>query len=156
LIPEFVGRFPVICTLGMLTEDELARVLTEPRSALLKQYAAIFNRSDAKFHVSEAGARAIAGEAATRGVGARGLRSILEKLLLDAAYHAPEPDVEGVILHVAEDGSPQAHLCHGKGSFKRTLTRLGEPMTVVEPAVPEEPLVHRAKPAPELPQAATV
>lgn len=87
LIPEFVGRFPVICTLGALSEEELCRVLTEPRSALLKQYAAIFAANDAKFHASDEGIRAIARKAWTKGVGARGLRSILEVLLLDAAYH---------------------------------------------------------------------
>lgn len=87
LIPEFVGRFPVICTLGMLSETELARVLTEPKSALIKQYAAIFARSGARFHASSDGVKAIAGKAFKKGVGARGLRSILENLLLDAAFH---------------------------------------------------------------------
>ena len=138
LIPEFVGRFPVICTLGALTEDELCRVLTEPRSALLKQYAAIFATNEAKFHASEAGIKAIATKAWSKGVGARGLRSILENLLLDASYHAPEPDVEGVVLHVDDAGAPQAILCHGGGSFARTLKEYGEPYTVVEPARPED------------------
>jgi ATP-dependent Clp protease ATP-binding subunit ClpX len=87
LIPEFVGRFPVICTLGALTEDELCHVLTEPKSALLKQYSAIFAASGAKFHASAAGTASIATKAWTKGVGARGLRSILEVLLLEASYH---------------------------------------------------------------------
>lgn len=159
LIPEFVGRFPVICTLGALSEEELCRVLTEPRSALLKQYAAIFAANDAKFHASDAGIRAIARKAWTKGVGARGLRSILEVLLLDAAYHAPEQDVEGVVLHVDDAGLPTAVICHGEGSFARTLLEFGEPLTVVEPAAVEDtansaPIVHEeTQPQPE---AATV
>lgn len=87
LIPEFVGRFPVICTLGALSEEELVRVLTEPRSALLKQYSAIFSSSGAQFHATTRGIQSIAREAWKKGVGARGLRSILENLLLDAAFH---------------------------------------------------------------------
>ena len=87
LIPEFVGRFPVLCALSMLTEEELTRVLMEPKNALLKQYGAIFSRSDAKFHASEMGIKAVARKAFNMGVGARGLRSLLENLLLDAAYH---------------------------------------------------------------------
>lgn len=87
LIPEFIGRFPVVCALGALTESELVRVLKEPRNALLKQYAALFHRADAKFHATESGIEAIACKARMKGVGARGLKSILEKLLLDAAYH---------------------------------------------------------------------
>lgn len=137
LIPEFVGRFPVICTLGALTEDELCHVLTEPKSALLKQYSAIFAASGAKFHASDAGIESIAKKAWSKGVGARGLRSILEVLLLEASYHAPEPEVEGVILHVDNDGAPKAILCHGDGSFEKMLNELGEPNTVVEPVSEE-------------------
>lgn len=87
LIPEFVGRFPVLCSLGMLNEDELTRVLLEPKSALIKQYSAMFSRCDAKFVATNQGVRAIATKAFRMGVGARGLRSLMENLLLDAAYH---------------------------------------------------------------------
>jgi len=87
LIPEFVGRFPVVCSLGMLNEDELTRVLLEPKSALIKQYAAMFSRCDAKFTATDQGVKAVASKAFRMGVGARGLRSLLENLLLDAAYH---------------------------------------------------------------------
>ena len=86
LIPEFVGRFPVVCTLGALTEKELSRVLTEPRSALFKQYAAMYAANDAKFHATKAGIEAIAKKAWSKGVGARGLRSILEVMLLEASF----------------------------------------------------------------------
>jgi len=87
LIPEFVGRFPVMCALGMLTEEELKRVLLEPKSALVKQFGAMFLRCNSRFHATDEGVRAVARKAYTMGVGARGLRSILENLLLDAAYH---------------------------------------------------------------------
>lgn len=87
LIPEFIGRFPVVSALGALTEGELVRVLTEPRNALLKQYAALFHRARAQFYATESGVTAIARQARMKGVGARGLKSILEKLVLDAAYH---------------------------------------------------------------------
>ncbi len=154
LIPEFVGRFPVICTLGALTEDELCHVLTEPKSALLKQYSAIFAASGAKFHASKAGIASIAQKAWTKGVGARGLRSILEVLLLEASYHAPEPDVEGVVLHIDDDGAPKAILCHGEGSFEKTLSELGEPLTVVEPA--EDGVAKQEEQMQSQPEAATV
>ena len=130
LIPEFVGRFPVLCSLGMLDEDELTRVLTEPRNALMKQYAAMFSRCDASFHATDQGVRAVAAKAYRMGVGARGLRSLLENLLLDAAFHAPEKDVEGCILHVedgGEDGGetePSVVICKGRGSFDRELSRI--------------------------------
>jgi ATP-dependent Clp protease ATP-binding subunit ClpX len=121
LIPEFVGRFPVVCALEALTEGELTAVLREPRSALLKQYAVSFERSGARFAATDAGARAVARAAAARGVGARGLRSLLEALLLDAMYRAPEPECEGVVVHADASGAPTAVLCEGPGSFERTL-----------------------------------
>lgn len=127
LIPEFVGRFPVISTLQALTEAELARVLTEPRSALTRQYAATLARNGAQLHVTAAGVVGIAAEARRRGVGARGLRSILERLLLDAMFEAADPEVEGVVLHVGPDGEPApAIVCRGPGSFEETLRSIGE------------------------------
>lgn len=87
LIPEFVGRFPVLCSLGMLNEDELTRVLLEPKSALIKQYSAMFARCDARFVATNQGVKAVANKAFRMGVGARGLRSLMENLLLDASYH---------------------------------------------------------------------
>ena len=87
LIPEFVGRFPVMCSLGMLNEEELSRVLLEPKSALIKQYKAMFARCNAKFVATDEGVKAVARKAFRMGVGARGLRSLLENLLLEASYH---------------------------------------------------------------------
>ena len=127
LIPEFVGRFPVACTLLALSEEELAHVLTEPKNALVKQYSSIFAKNTTQFKVTEAGVRAIAKLARQKGVGARGLRSILEHLLLNAMYAAPEPDVDGVILHSNPEGLPApAIVCYGNGSFSGRLAELAE------------------------------
>jgi ATP-dependent Clp protease ATP-binding subunit ClpX len=131
LIPEFVGRFPVLTTLTALTEDELSLVMTEPRNAVVKQYTQIFGTNGVQFRVTAAGIRSVAREARIRGVGARGLRSILEKLLLEAMFHAAEDDVEGVVLHCnGEDMQLTAAgiVCRGKGSFEAKLKELGEPL----------------------------
>jgi ATP-dependent Clp protease ATP-binding subunit ClpX len=87
LIPEFVGRFPVISPLTALTEEELIEVLSRPKNSLLNQYRQILAGSGARLHATEEGLRAVAREAHARGVGARGLRSIMERILLDAMYH---------------------------------------------------------------------
>ncbi|PRW60516.1 ATP-dependent Clp protease ATP-binding subunit isoform A [Chlorella sorokiniana] len=157
LIPEFVGRFPVVSTLQALSEEELAHVLCEPKNALTKQYAGIFSKNAVKFHITPAGIAAIAKEAREKNVGARGLRSILERVLLDSMYHAADPDVEAVVLHATEEGT-KAHTCRGAGSFKALLTSLGEPLPDSEaaPAAPEAEAVRQHEASPELPQAATV
>ena len=89
MIPEFVGRIPVICSVDELTEDELVRVLTEPKNALVKQYARMFSFENTKLTFTEPALRAIAEEAVKRGTGARGLRSICEQVLLDTMYDLP-------------------------------------------------------------------
>jgi ATP-dependent Clp protease ATP-binding subunit ClpX len=118
LIPEFVGRFPVISTLDALTVEELSLVLTEPKGALIKQYAQIFESSDARFEATDAGVAAVAKQARARGVGARGLRSLMETLLLEAMYEFGEEGYEGAVLHV-EGETPVVKLCRGVGSFGR-------------------------------------
>jgi hypothetical protein len=90
MIPEFVGRLPVIVSLQELTEDELVHVLTEPKNALVKQYGQLFAYSGAKFEVTPGALRAIAQRAMKRGTGTRGLRSIMEGLLTDVMYEVPE------------------------------------------------------------------
>ncbi|GBF99118.1 ATP-dependent Clp protease ATP-binding subunit [Raphidocelis subcapitata] len=90
LIPEFVGRLPIISVLEELNEDELVRVLTEPRNALCKQYSQLFRLSGARFVVTGAGVRAIARRALARGTGTRSLRSIMEQLLQGAMYEAAD------------------------------------------------------------------
>jgi ATP-dependent Clp protease ATP-binding subunit ClpX len=89
LIPEFVGRLPVMGILDELDEVALVEILTKPRNAILKQYAKLFDYEGVKVTFSDEAARAIAREALQRKVGARGLRMILEELMLDLMYHVP-------------------------------------------------------------------
>jgi ATP-dependent Clp protease ATP-binding subunit ClpX len=105
LIPEFVGRLPVVATLEELDEDALVKILTEPRNALIKQYQRLFEMEGAELEVREEALRAIARKAMERKTGARGLRTILEHVLLDTMYDIPSLDDvskvvidEGVIL----------------------------------------------------------
>jgi len=98
LIPEFVGRFPVVCAVKRLDEDQLAAVLTEPKNAIIKQYKFLFHLDDVDLVVTDDAVRQIAREAQHRGTGARALRSILEKLLMDAMFVAPDPDVSSVVV----------------------------------------------------------
>ncbi|HDM76021.1 MAG TPA: ATP-dependent Clp protease ATP-binding subunit ClpX [Deltaproteobacteria bacterium] len=89
LIPEFVGRLPVIATLGELTEDELVTILTEPKNALVKQYKKLFEMENINLRFTDGALKAIAQEAMRRKSGARGLRSILEHIMLDIMYEIP-------------------------------------------------------------------
>ncbi len=99
LIPEFVGRLPVIATLDELDEEALVRVLTEPKNALTKQYARLFELEGCELEFREDALRAIARKAMKRKTGARGLRSILESVLLDIMYELPSmEDVKKVVI----------------------------------------------------------
>ncbi len=89
LIPEFVGRLPVIATLTDLDEDALVTILTQPRNALVKQYQRLFELEDAKLTFTDDALRAIARRAIERKTGARGLRSIMEDILLDTMFELP-------------------------------------------------------------------
>jgi len=102
LIPEFVGRLPVVCSLESLTEQELVRVLTEPKNALLKQYAKLMNMDGVDLSINKDGLAAMAREAVKRGTGARGLRSIFERIMLDVMYDVPSRmDVRSVSINEA-------------------------------------------------------
>ena len=89
LIPEFVGRLPVVATLEELDEDALVSILTEPKNALTKQYAKLFEMEGAEIEFREEALRAIARKAMERKTGARGLRTIMEHVLLDTMYEIP-------------------------------------------------------------------
>jgi len=94
LIPEFVGRLPVVATLEDLDEPSLKRILTEPKNALVKQYQRLFEMEDVVLTLAEEALGAIARKAIDRKTGARGLRSIMEALLLDTMFDLPS--LEGV------------------------------------------------------------
>jgi len=96
LIPEFVGRFPLIVSTNALTPESLVDVMTKPKNSLIKQYEYLFQLNDVEFHVTEAGLTEIAKIAHARGTGARGLRAITENLLMEAFYVAPAGGVNCV------------------------------------------------------------
>ncbi|MFZ5898363.1 MAG: ATP-dependent Clp protease ATP-binding subunit ClpX [Bacillota bacterium] len=89
LIPEFVGRLPVIVTLEPLTEEDLVRILTEPRNALVKQFEKLFELDGVTLEFQDGALRAIAKEAIRRNTGARGLRAIIEEIMLNVMYDIP-------------------------------------------------------------------
>jgi ATP-dependent Clp protease ATP-binding subunit ClpX len=100
LIPEFVGRLPVIATLEDLDEEALVTILTEPKNALVKQYQRLFELEDTKLTFTDDALKAIAKRAIERKTGARGLRSIMEDILLDTMFELPGMDsVEEVVVN---------------------------------------------------------
>jgi ATP-dependent Clp protease ATP-binding subunit ClpX len=102
MIPELIGRLPVIATLNQLSEADLARILTEPRDALTRQYQVLFHLDGAKVQFTEGAIQAIARKAKARGTGARALRSIMEDLMLDIMYELPErPEGETYVIDEA-------------------------------------------------------
>ncbi|MFO0073139.1 MAG: ATP-dependent Clp protease ATP-binding subunit ClpX, partial [Gemmatimonas sp.] len=92
LIPEFIGRLPMIAVLDDLTEGALVKILVEPKNALTKQYQRLFDLEDVKITFEETALRAVAQKALKRGTGARGLRAILEEPLLDTMFELPTRD----------------------------------------------------------------
>jgi len=99
LIPEFIGRLPVVATLDALDEATLARILVEPKNALVRQYQKFFELDGIELVVQEGALRAIAQEAIRRGTGARALRAILEEVMLNVMYEAPSnPNIKRVII----------------------------------------------------------
>ena len=103
MIPEFVGRIPVVTALSELSEDDLVRILTEPKNALVKQYTKMFDFEDAQLVFEPEALRAIAHEAVEHGTGARGLRSICERVLQDVMYDLPEHEGASTVTVRASD-----------------------------------------------------
>lgn len=99
IIPEFIGRIPVIATLNMLDEDALVTILKEPKNALVKQYKKLFDIEDVELEFENDALREIAKKAIERNTGARGLRSIVENIMMDTMYEVPsEENVEKVVV----------------------------------------------------------
>ena len=93
LIPELIGRMPITCALKELTRDDLVSVLTEPKNAITKQFQASFNIDDVKLEFEKEAIEEIADEAIRQKTGARGLRTIVEKMLMDVMFKIP--DIKG-------------------------------------------------------------
>ncbi|MGQ3297985.1 ATP-dependent Clp protease ATP-binding subunit ClpX [Reyranella sp.] len=116
LIPEFVGRLPVVATLEDLDEVALIEILTRPKNALIKQYQRLFDMENVKLKFSDDALRAVAQKAILRKTGARGLRSIMETVLLDTMYDLPSLDgVEEVVINrEVIEGRAQPLYVHGE------------------------------------------
>ncbi|MDX5356816.1 MAG: ATP-dependent Clp protease ATP-binding subunit ClpX [Rhodobacterales bacterium] len=121
LIPEFVGRLPVIATLNDLDEDALVTILTEPKNALVKQYQKLFEIEGVKLIFAPDALSAIAKRAIKRKTGARGLRSIMEDILLDTMFELPgmEGVQEVVVNEEVVNGTAKPLLVHTEGSKKK-------------------------------------
>lgn len=131
LIPEFVGRFPVLCSLQQLDEDDLVRVLTEPRSALYSQYRQLFSMNGCRLVMTRGAQRAVAAAAHKRNTGARGLRSIMERLLMDSMYEVPDGGYEYALLDTAGvtagvTASNGARLFQSRAQLLQALEQLPE------------------------------
>ncbi len=128
MIPEFVGRLPVIAPLDPLDEDSLVRILTEPRNALVKQYQKLFEMEGAELEFDQPALREIAKRAKQRDTGARGLRSIVEDVMLDIQYELPDLETKGKYLVT------DAVIRGEKKLFEKTATTIPvpEPKTGVQ------------------------
>ncbi|CAL9098338.1 unnamed protein product [Musa textilis] len=133
LIPEFIGRFPILVSLSSLNEDQLVQVLTEPKNALGKQYKKTFSLNDVKLHFTDAALRLIARKAMVKNTGARGLRAILESTLIEAMYEIPDVKtgndrVDAIVVDEDAIGSLDksgcgAKILRGNGALEEYLTR---------------------------------
>jgi ATP-dependent Clp protease ATP-binding subunit ClpX len=127
LIPEFVGRLPIIVTLHSLDKDALVKILTEPKNALVKQYQKLFEMDDTLLEFDEDALEAIAEKAIQRNTGARGLRAILEEIMLDVMYEIPSStNIEKCIITretVEKDLIPEMIINDNKKPIRRTNTK---------------------------------
>ncbi|KAH9331478.1 hypothetical protein KI387_003586, partial [Taxus chinensis] len=148
LIPEFVGRFPVLVSLTALNEDQLVKVLMEPRNALGKQYRKLFSMNSVKLHFTEGALRQIAQKAMAKNTGARGLRSILENLLTEAMFEIPETTaghnrIDAVVVDeeavsTVNSKGPTAKILRGEGALERYLLEQERNHTLVAVNASEE------------------
>ena len=124
LIPEFVGRLPVVATLEELNEEALVRILTEPKNALTKQYMRLFEMEDAEIEFRPNALSAVARKAMERKTGARGLRTILENILLDTMYDLPS--TEGVTKVVVDEavisGDAKPYLMYESSEYEKAAS----------------------------------
>ena len=115
MIPELVGRIPISCALSSLSEEALVRVLTEPRNALLRQYEQLFSLSGIELRFTSAAMRIVAKDASGMGTGARGLKTVLERLLGEAMFEAPGSPTKHILITEAVAQRKQAPLYLARG-----------------------------------------
>ncbi|MGX7149488.1 ATP-dependent Clp protease ATP-binding subunit ClpX [Enterococcus ureasiticus] len=120
LIPEFIGRLPVTAALEKLTTDDLVRILTEPKNALVKQYQKLLSLDDTELEFEPEALRAIANKAIERNTGARGLRSIIEEIMMDVMFDVPSDNtIEKVIItEMAVEGTGKPAIVYNKKDKK--------------------------------------
>uniref|UniRef100_A0A5B7BWX0 Uncharacterized protein n=1 Tax=Davidia involucrata TaxID=16924 RepID=A0A5B7BWX0_DAVIN len=133
LIPEFIGRFPILVSLSALDEEQLVQVLTEPKNALGKQYKKMFSMNNVNLHFTENAMRLIAKKAMAKNTGARGLRAILENILTEAMFEIPDAkaggdNIDAVLVDEESVGSVDtpgcgAKILHGDGALEPFLHR---------------------------------
>ena len=125
LIPEFVGRLPMIATLDELDEDALVKILLEPKNAITKQYSKLFKMENTEIEFRDNALLAIAKKAKERKTGARGLRTILENVLLDTMYDLPsKPDVSKVVVDEAViKGETEPYLIYDQNSNEKKAAK---------------------------------
>ena len=123
LIPEFIGRLPVVVTLDSLDKADLIRVLKEPRNALVKQYQKLLEMDDVLLEFDDEALEAIADKALSRNIGARGLRAIIEDVMLNIMYDIPSRrDVEKCIIHskcITDNEQPELIINENRKPLKR-------------------------------------
>ncbi|XP_042470316.1 CLP protease regulatory subunit CLPX3, mitochondrial-like [Zingiber officinale] len=131
LIPEFVGRFPIVVSLSALKEDQLVQVLMEPKNSLVRQFKRLFSLNNVKLHFTDGALSAIAKKTMSKNTGARGLRTILESILIEAMYEIPdvksgEEQIDAVVVDEDSIGSvgrrgSGAKILRGDGAFERYI-----------------------------------
>ncbi|KAL4580542.1 hypothetical protein LXL04_016740 [Taraxacum kok-saghyz] len=146
LIPEFIGRFPILVSSSALNEDQLLQVLTEPKNALGKQYKRMFAMNNVKLHFTDTALRLIAKKAIAKNTGARGLRAILENILVDSMFEVPNPPhkgadfVDAVVVDEEAIGTG-AKILYGNNALQTYLNNLNlthpEEATQAEKGEPE-------------------
>ena len=124
LIPEFIGRVPVVVSLRLLDEPALVKILSEPKNALTKQYEKLFELDDVKLEFTDDALSAIAKEAVERKTGARGLRSIIEKVMTDIMYEIPSDDTIGICTITKDviEGKGQPEIVYRDTAVPRKMT----------------------------------
>ena len=128
LIPEFIGRLPIIASLEDLDEKALVNILTEPKNALVKQYVALFNMEDVKLTITDDALAAIARKAIERKSGARGLRAIMEEKLLELMYDIPDKKEVAEIIIDGDviDGKKTPILVYKEDQKRRCRRGIGQ------------------------------